>query len=141
MYIKNPSALKENDLPHVAPSSGCATKVELSAVQYSLFSELANVASTLWSTPIPTTREVISTWFDEGKKKGATHMIIYTDTFSYGDYPHYVYPGQDPRQVVAELAKQELLRIMEVYSLSLDKEMQLNERRSWHFEVHHSFPI
>jgi hypothetical protein len=30
-----------------------------------------------------TTKEDISQWFDEGVKKGATHMLVVTDTFDY----------------------------------------------------------
>ena len=38
------------------------------------------------------TRKDIKTWFVEGKEKGATHMIIVCDSFSYEDYPVFVMP-------------------------------------------------
>jgi len=40
-----------------------------------------------------TTRMDLKVWFDQGKKEGATHMIVVCDTFDFGDYPAYV--GKD----------------------------------------------
>jgi hypothetical protein len=85
--------------------------------------------------PIPDNREefnsgsiitidVIRRWLQEGKERGATHVIIISDTFDYTYYPVYVMPGENPRKK----AKQETGKqtsVKEVYSLSHDIEAQL----------------
>jgi len=78
------------------------------------------------------TREDISNWFDEGVAKGATHMVIICDTYDYDDFPRYVMPGEDPRHVAGKMG--DMQRLMEVYALHLPKEMQMAERRSFHYE-------
>jgi hypothetical protein len=80
-----------------------------------------------------TTKAKISEWLERGKKKGATHMIVATDTFSYEDFPVFVGPKEKVELKIKEYRKpNEMLRVREVYSYSLDLEMQLNERRAWH---------
>ncbi len=39
-------------------------------------------------------RADIKRWFRNGKKNGATHMIVVCDTFDYEDYPVYVEKGE-----------------------------------------------
>lgn len=72
-------------------------------------------------------------WYDEGVRLGATHMIMVCDTFDYGDFPVYVMPGENVHEVEDAQATKPMQRIMEVYNLSLDKEMQLNESRAFHY--------
>jgi hypothetical protein len=76
-----------------------------------------------------TTREEIRGWFLEGKKQGATHMIVACDTFDWEDYPVYVSPQENVQEKAAGQEK-----IMEVYSMSMDMEMQLNEGRAFHYD-------
>ena len=89
-----------------------------------------------------TTKEDISQWFDEGVKKGATHMLVVTDTFDYEDYPKYVMSGEDPRARYKEYldGTHSMQTVMEVYCLKQDvitKESQLAEKRAqaWRFVV------
>jgi hypothetical protein len=81
-----------------------------------------------------TTREDIREWLAAGKAEGASHVIVVCDDFSYEDYPVYVKLGQDVRKVFEEYNGKEMQRVMEVYALHLDWEVQLNERRAFHFE-------
>jgi len=76
-------------------------------------------------------RAEIQVWFDDGVKKGATHMIVLCDTFDWEDYPHYVMPGSDPR----EYKPGSMQKVMEVYAMHLDRDSQINERRSFHYET------
>lgn len=78
-----------------------------------------------------TTREEIRRWLEKGKADGATHMIVWCDTFDYSDFPQYVY---DP-EVVATIAcnPPRMTRLMEVYKLDMDWDEQLAERRAYHF--------
>lgn len=42
-------------------------------------------------------RDQLRKWFDEGKAKGATHLIcVYMTTGEYQHFPVYVMPGEDP---------------------------------------------
>lgn len=82
-----------------------------------------------------TTRDDIRAWLSEGKRKGATHVIILCDTFDYCDYPVYVMPGQNAREVAdAQCKNGAMTRVMECYSLALPIEAQLNEFRASHWE-------
>jgi hypothetical protein len=81
-----------------------------------------------------TDRAELERWYEEGGRRGATHMIVVCDTFSREDYPVYVMPGESSRVVAARYDGVDMQRIHEVYSLSLDKDTQLNERRAVHFE-------
>ncbi len=81
-----------------------------------------------------TTMEEIRAWFDRGKAQGVTHMIVVCDTFDHEDYPVYVKPGGDPNKVLSEYSGKDMQRVMEVYNLHLDRDLQLHERRSWHLE-------
>lgn len=81
----------------------------------------------------PATQVDIRQWFAEGKREGATHMIVVCDSFSYEDYPVFVKPGQDARTVAAEYDGKNMQRIMEVYNLALDLEQQLSEFRVFNY--------
>lgn len=75
----------------------------------------------------------ISTWFDEGVSKGATHMIVACDCFDWSDYPSYVMPGEDPKDKEKDILDHGMQKIMEVYNLSMDKERQLRQRRAFNY--------
>jgi len=78
-----------------------------------------------------TTKEDLSRWFDNGLLVQATHMIIVCDTYDYEDFPVYVYATQDVKAEQAHQANKPMQKIMEIYNLSLNKEVQLNEPRSY----------
>lgn len=80
---------------------------------------------------MPTTRADIERWLDEGKSRGASHVVVMCDTFDWSDYPVYVMPGQNPR----DFGKTEnMQKPMECYDLGLDIVDQLNEPRAHHWE-------
>jgi hypothetical protein len=79
-----------------------------------------------------TTKQDISEWFLEGQKGGATHMIVVCDTFDHEDYPVYVMPKENVREIVKNYSGN-MQNVMEVYNLSLNKEMQLNKTRVFEF--------
>ena len=46
-------------------------------------------------------------------------MIVACDTFDHGDFPHYVMPGQNAREVAKQYDNEaKMLRLMEVYDLA-----------------------
>lgn len=51
-----------------------------------------------WEEPMPTTREDIVRWFEEGVKQDATHLIVVCDRFSYEDFPDYIHWSQLPQE-------------------------------------------
>lgn len=75
-----------------------------------------------------TTRELWR-WLSEGKRQGATHMIVACDVFAWEDFPVYVLPGESTREKAREHTK-----IMEVYSLSKDWDEQLQQHRVWNWD-------
>jgi len=73
-------------------------------------------------------RNDIKKWLDEGKEKGATHVLIALDTWDYENYPVYIMPNENAREKVNEYGKSQD-RIDEVYNLSMNIEEQLNAVR------------
>ena len=78
------------------------------------------------------TREDIRRWLEEGKEQGATHVIIVCDEFDWSDYPVYVAPSQNVRDIEQEYAGKEMQKIMEIYNLALPIEPQLREISAYH---------
>ena len=78
------------------------------------------------------TKQDISGWFDNGKSKGASHLLVVCDTFDYDDYPIYVENPVDfwVKYRLYDKATN-MSKVMEVYDLNLAKDVQLNERRVW----------
>ena len=62
--------------------------------------------------------EDVQGWIEEGKEKGATHIISVCDTFDWDDYPVYVYPHDDVDQKVSEYRGKSKQRVNEVIDLS-----------------------
>jgi hypothetical protein len=79
---------------------------------------------------MPTTREDIQGWLREAKERGATYLVVMCDTFDWEDYPVYVMPGEDPNELRKSANMQ---KAMECYDLSLDLDMQLDERPAHHW--------
>lgn len=82
-----------------------------------------------------TTPEDISRWFDKGKKKSATHMIIVCDTSDFKDYPVYVSPKENAQAKVAEYhSRAHPLQVVRmVFKLSIDKKSQLKAKHPYNF--------
>ena len=71
-------------------------------------------------------------WLMRGKRDGATHAIIVCDTFDWSDYPVYVSPGANVREMMAVVRGKNMQKVMEVYDLALPFGPQLAETRAWH---------
>ncbi len=74
------------------------------------------------------TYEDISVWFNVGKSKGARHMVIMCDTFSYDDYPVYTETDEECLRVCGKSGTN-MQRVMEVYDLSMEKKEQMDQHR------------
>lgn len=74
----------------------------------------------------------IKAWFDNGKFRDATHMIMKCDVIDYEDYPLFVMKGEDPK----EIAKADSGRTMECYSYNVPWETQAAEHRANHWEMY-----
>jgi hypothetical protein len=79
-------------------------------------------------------RDDIRGWWAQGKREGATHLIIVCDTYDHDDYPVFVKPGQDVRKVADEYNGKNMQRVMEVYSYNHDRDAQLAEHRAFHYD-------
>jgi len=75
----------------------------------------------------------LASWLASGSEKGATHMIVVVDGWDHEDYPVYVMPGENVREVADKYDGKEMQRIMEVYDLSIDHEQQLSQHRAMNF--------
>ena len=80
-----------------------------------------------------TSVDMIRQWLKEGKKQGATHTLIATDTFDHDDYPVYVMPGTDVRTKYSEYNGPNMQKVMEVYAHHEDHEKQLAIPRNFNF--------
>ena len=76
-----------------------------------------------------TSKQEIEGWFDEGKRKGATHMLVVCDTFDYDDYP--VYTHTDDECLARYKEPGNMQRVMEVYDLRQDKAEQMAKHRAF----------
>lgn len=76
--------------------------------------------------------EEIEEWVRAAHKKGCSHLIVVCDDFDYEDYPVEVKEGEDIEVKMKEFNFKNMQRIMEVYSMKMSIDEQLNELRSWH---------
>lgn len=80
---------------------------------------------------MPTAQTDIANWFDQGVKNKADYMLVVCDTYDHEDYPVYAKESE----VVAKYNEHNgpnMQRVMEVYDLRMDKQMQLSEVRANH---------
>ena len=77
-------------------------------------------------------KEQVREWVKRGVETGATHVIIVYDRWDYEDYPVYVDKHQSVNAEIDARDGRNMLKVMEVYNLSMDIEAQLNEYRAWH---------
>ena len=77
-------------------------------------------------------REQIKQWFQEGKEGGATHMITLYRRDWFREFRVFVKPEEDVKEIFQHWEDQD--QVMEVYSLSMDMESQLNETRAFHLD-------
>ncbi len=76
-----------------------------------------------------TSMNEISSWFDEGLKQKATHMIVMCDSFSYEEYPVYCFSKEEAES--KSFKNENMQRVMEIYNLAKDKKNQLNTNRNF----------
>jgi hypothetical protein len=77
-----------------------------------------------------TTKEEITSLLERGKSVGATHVIVVWDKGEMTNYPVFVLPHENAREKAGRY-NDESNEVMEVYSLSRDWEVQLNEQRAF----------
>lgn len=82
-----------------------------------------------------TTRDDITRWIETGKEKNATHLIVVCDTFDWEDYPVFVEEGENAKEVYDQYNGPNMQKVMEVYNLKGDIEAQLDQYRSFNFDV------
>lgn len=84
-----------------------------------------------------TSKARIREWLEAGRSLGATHMFVLSDTFDYEYYPVYV-SGSENVFMKADEHRTDLSKmreLMEVYSYALPLDPQVDERRSFRYEV------
>lgn len=63
------------------------------------------------------TEEELEQWKQEGRRKGATHIISVCDLFEYEDYPVYILPGDNIEDVKQNYDYVNMQKINEVIPL------------------------
>lgn len=80
-----------------------------------------------------TTLEKIRKWLTEGWRQEAKYLIVVCDTYDHSDFPVYATDDADVLKKHAENDNEDaMLRVMEVYDLSVDVGPQLREHRAMH---------
>ena len=79
------------------------------------------------------TKQDIARWLSRGREQGATHVVVVCDTFDWEDYPIFVSPSEEAREVYSKYHGPNMQKVMEVYNLSLNDTEQLNARRVLNF--------
>lgn len=77
-------------------------------------------------------KDQIAEWFREGVRRGATHMFIVRDSFAFEDYHVYVLADEDAEKKYILYSSDGDHAVMEIYSLAIDMDFQLSEKRAWH---------
>lgn len=81
-----------------------------------------------------TTQEDIKSWFEEGLKQKATHMVVVCDTFDHSDYPVYVKKDEDVHKIEKKNDNSEnMTKVMEVYNLNKSMNEQLSQMRCFEY--------
>lgn len=75
------------------------------------------------------TRDDLSSWFDRGKESNHRYMVIVCDTYDWDDYPVFCNDKEEAENRVKNPG--EMQKIMEVYDLNADKEVQMNMHRAY----------
>ena len=78
-----------------------------------------------------TTKEQIREWLEEGKNKGATHVMVVCDQFDWEDYPVYIMPDEVVEQCFENISTQNMQKVMEIYDLAQPLQSQLDEEKTW----------
>jgi len=63
--------------------------------------------------------ELLKSWTEEGRDRGASNLIVVCDSFSYEYYPVYVMPGEDVTKKRLEFDEKDMQRVMDVVSIGI----------------------
>lgn len=87
---------------------------------------------------MPASRADLSAWFDTAKSEGATHLMVFCDTYESGSdccYPVFVMPGDSPRDRLDKSNPSfNADQLKECYSMALPKDDQMAERYAIHLD-------
>lgn len=78
-----------------------------------------------------TTKEDIRRWLQRCADEKCSHMLVICDTFDWSDYPVGVHGEDEARKIYAKPG--EMQKVMEVYRLDMDWDVQLSKRRVFNF--------
>ena len=76
-------------------------------------------------------RQKVSDWIRDGKRRGATHVIIAYDTARNNPFPVYVSTDTNIQQKIKSFNDNVFVQAIEVYNMNLDVNTQLLQARTW----------
>lgn len=77
-------------------------------------------------------QSTIREWIERGQEKGASHLVVWVDTFDWEDYPVFCDSVEDARRE-HKRSGDNMQRVEEVYNLNGDIEEQLAMHRCFEF--------
>ena len=86
------------------------------------------------------TRDDIDRWIEEGQDKGATHVVVVHDTYDHDNFPLFIMPGENAREVFNKKyvndrqPTEAAYRADECYDLRMDIDAQIKEHRANHWD-------
>lgn len=78
-----------------------------------------------------TTPEMIEKWFDTAKDQGSRYLLVVCDRFDWEDYPVTANTDKECLEKIGTYNGPNMQKVMEVYDLRLNKQLQLNQARCW----------
>lgn len=78
-------------------------------------------------------QDEIRSWFKSGIEDGSTHLLVCRDTFDHTIFPVYVEVGESVHAVYAQKESERMVKVNEIYNLSLDMEAQIAQVCSRNF--------
>ncbi len=73
----------------------------------------------------------VTTWLQEAKRRGSTHMIVAYDTSKHNPFPVYVNTDQNVQQKIKSFNDNTFCNAVEVYNMRQDTDMQVKQGRAW----------
>lgn len=76
----------------------------------------------------------ITRWLDEAMLRGATHLMVACDDFEHDNYPIFVLPGENAKELYDKVyGSNNMQHVDEVYNMSMDIDRQRREDRALNF--------
>ncbi len=70
-------------------------------------------------------------WFNDGRQMKAAFMVVIYDSLNARDYPIFIADPKKVKDAIKDASRAPMQRLLEVYDLNEDRDIQLAENRTW----------